>query len=271
VYQIEAKAGSDRAVTLTLKSAAGDAITTYTGSATLEAKVWPGGDRAAVWTPTATWVSAAAGTVRVSWTDADTASVAPALYRLQLSVTADAQTATIDAALVWLRPGPGTTAEPSVYCSFDDVERYAPWITQVIADQPSIESDLGEYRQRAYSRLNDKVIDRADRDGWAMANVTTWPSGTTDRDQFRAWLEAGRLMTSGRRGDAVREMTARWTVAMVCEPLLGNGPGDTPYQSIARRYWAVADSLLILYTAELDTDGDGEANLTVPMGRRSCR
>jgi hypothetical protein len=271
VYTIDAVAGADRSVSLTLKTAAGDTITTYTTAATVAAKVWPGGDRAAKWEPTVDKTSIASGVVVVSWSDSDTLAVAPALYRLQLSITAGTSTAIVHPALVRLRPGVGTTAEPSTYCSFDDVERYAPWIDTVIADSASIESDLGEHRQRACSWLNDRIIRRAERDGWALANVTSWPSGQTSRDQFRSWLEAGYLMTTGRRGDVVREIAARMTVAMVCEPLLGTGPGDTPYQAIARRYAATADALALNYDAELDTDGDGAVNVVVRMGVRSCR
>src|SRR4051812_33553309 len=68
--------------------ASGLPATGFAGTEALATAVWPGGDRAASFSPATTWADAAVGRLAIAIRSASTATLAPGRYRLLTRSTA---------------------------------------------------------------------------------------------------------------------------------------------------------------------------------------
>lgn len=256
----------------------------FDGNETFKLTLWTGDDQTPALeleTPDSSaiaWVDhdATAPSLKIVLEAADIAALDPDRYRVSLLINPGSDDIEVmpPRAILELLPVAGEADPPATYCGMDDVRRFCPWIDDVISANPSLQSDLGEVRARARTRLEDRIVAcyrPFGRRGAKGSNAqllwtTVGPGlGDTNEDWLREQLADGVLMTAGARGDRIREITARWTVAMVCENLIGK-LGDTTYQELAARYESRAERLCAGFVAYLDTNADDEPDLRIPCG-----
>jgi hypothetical protein len=277
----EAVVGADASWDLILRNADGSVNTGGAGAAALSAVVWAGDDQATLFAPTTTWVDALAGHVLLSVAASQTSGLTPGLYKVQLSLALGGQTSKKDLGLLRLLAAPGSGTAPTTYCSYDDMRRFAPWIGDLQSGE-SDETGFAEQRARARTWLHDAIVSRDRPWVWGRSGrvlgepgfLGTWNDGRHGDLGPSKWLrdqlDAGYLMTIGPRYDKVREMTAKKSLGYVLEAQLPEA-GQRDYATLADRFHREAEWLLAGYVAELDLNGDGQADYWVRVGVASAR
>lgn len=268
---IPAKVGDRRKVKMTIS----DGV--FTGDEALAASVWPGDDRAQSFAPTVTWLDASARTITVEWPGSATASMAPGRYLMELRIGSGTDAPGVNVAYVDLQPSPGSGTAPKVYCTADDMRRVAPWIDEV----QTTSDQAGFAEQRAMARNDfDKVVqtryvraefDREDSLDHFLDGLPKYQAGEDDAT-LQGWLDDDRLVLTGPTGEMVKRWNAYTAVSHVCMAQIGAGP-DNQYSKRAAYFSAKADGLLCGMTVGIDTtededgEGDGVADIFVPLGR----
>lgn len=274
--------GSSGSWTVTLLDDTATEITTYTGSETLDASVWPGDDVGELFAPTAAWLSSPAGTVTLSVSAAQSATLDPGSYSVSLSI--DDTIVRVGRLLVL--PGPGGTADaPPTYGSLDGMKRKSG---ENIADLMET-SDLGNGKEllaegrravdrEVLSRARSIVETQAERHapvetsdpieittgvdagpGWGASTVPD----TSVRDQlddFRGYLEDDLLMVATPEDRAAVDACEHLALAELFGRQTGQGDADEKYRNLALRHRTLALRLLAGWTARIDTDSDGVAD-----------
>jgi hypothetical protein len=266
--------GTDRSYDLELRDDLGQAITAFTVSDLLSARVWLGGDTAVIFAPTASWVSAPAGTYQLSFAAADTATLDAGRYFLDVKITKAVGGRVIDAldAQVELLEAPGTAEALSTYGTLRDALEYAPWLKDAITDQDL--GDLSTHFHNARTWL-EGIIQNKYRAGTYSGpevygnrvRITYYPQSGEQNKYLQDLLDANKLMVRPR----VVEMTAKRAIGTICRSMISPMAGDSNYQHLARSFLAEADALVLCYTAEIDSNADGYPDLTVPCGACSIR
>lgn len=270
----EAVIGSDAAWQLTITDDDENPITTYDPSAVLAASCWPGDDQANLFSPTLTWIDATQGTIKLSVSAAQTASLLPAVYNLQISITANGLTAkkNLTGGLTLL-PTPGSASALKVYCTYQDMQRVFRGLDEF---QDGDLDQTGFAEQRAMARQwFDDLLYRHYRG--ATGGLTphqrvlqnwggTWRSAR--RSPFlQQHLDADHLLLANPSGQPNRipRCCATYAVALVLRDQTGSH-GDTSYQVMAARYANIANGLALGIAAEIDTNADGIAEIVVDLG-----
>lgn len=281
---LEVISGATLSRVITLLDENNQPVTTYSADAALVCEAWSGDNQDTAFVLGSQWLDPASGTLIVSATAAQTTAWPNTFYRLLLTIT---EADIVKKGLVGflrIQPAPvDRTAAIPVYCTFDDVLRYAPWIMDLVTTDPSMQSDLAEQRGRARSWLDEVILQRDrpnDRYLWGVSPTSPyfsprWGYGLYGDIIGNPWLRdqlaADKLIVRPQ----VVELTAKKTIAYVCEPQLGKAGGEdgTPYQTLARRYHASAGALLSGLVAEIDLSNpkDGIADYWVRCGVISAR
>jgi hypothetical protein len=253
--------GAALLVKVTIEDAAGNVITTYTGSEPLATTVWAGADRAAAFSAATTWNSAGAGTIQLGITDAQSAGLSIGRYQLltRLQDTGswvDVYTATLD-----VLPSAGSSAAPSTYTTLDDLLRFGrSWLRQLQTDDD--QAGFAEQQHRARSWIED--LAHAHFRVAAMTMVIGSQALGPRRSGARStWLQdqldANTLMVT----DQIREAAAKKALAYICEGQVGLGEQAGQYARLARMYHGQADYLGSCLTLSLDTNGDGFPDVNI--------
>lgn len=257
----------------------------YTGAETLSLSLWTGDAIAPIGLSgsLASWLSATDGTFTVKLDDTDTADLVAGVYRLEVTLTTGDEPYTCFEALVRVRATAGAGVALATYCTFDEVVTFAPWIADLITQNPSIQSDLGEQRGAARRWLNRQLLSRARRDlmeqlerhapvsaatpytftqfvdGGPAWGVSTYSDTTLESElalisasldsDYVADTDPG-LVDSNREA---AEICAHYTAYLVGRSEIG-GEGRTNYQRFAFASHARARFGLAGYVAKIYTD-----------------
>lgn len=264
--------GVDRSYDFTVRDDDGNPITTYTGDETLTCSIWSGQDQASLATPDAAWLIVADGTVRVAVTPADTASLAPGLYRMSVTLTSGPAVTLIFDGSIDLTSAPGATAAPLTYCSFEDMKLYAPQVQNLQDTRTDLAGFLAN-RARARAWTDEHCLDgyrpnygRARRyvspDGLSSGPhlrwVTAGPDGapTPTLAELKAVIAAGGLQVTA----LIREANAHMAAAIVYL----NQPGsNNPYHQNGAYHAAKAAALLGGSVIEIDLDDDAAPDVRI--------
>jgi hypothetical protein len=288
---IQVVKGATRYQPIILTDDAGQAITTFTSSATLTLEVWSGDDTAPFTTgggPTASWLDATAGSVRLEFPAEFTETLTPGSYPVVLTIEAGGVTRKNRVATLWVTAAPGSATAGAVYCTFDQVLTYAPWMPRLIGDSEGLQANLAEQRAQARAWLNEQLIGRVRRDvsdqyrrhapvsAATELNITTgvdagydWGPSIYPEPSIRAQVEGIRTLLANTTttylmaddGVAAR-ITAKQAIYLACESQLPGG--DAPaYQDFGRRMRGEATLELAGWTARIDTDADGVADYEI--------
>lgn len=262
---------------VTLRDESGNAVTTFNGAESLSLTIWEGSNQAATSTTTSSivWTDPSAGAVTITLGGTDTATWAAGEQRLQAYITYGGSTYPIfrDPVLLAITAAAGSAATLSSYCTFADCRLFASWVTDLIEFDPTLSSDLAEYRHRARTWFDEWIVaaftaqqQRRQRNGFLL-----WTSAGSWDVWLRDQLDAGVLMTDGWRGDRIREINARAAIAFLCEQQIGDTAEATAYQAAGKDHWRRALNLAGSYTCYLDVNSDGKPDILVPLGLKVAR
>jgi len=244
-----------------------------TTAAAPTAVIWPGGDRPAIVNPSASWVSAAAKTFKVSLVDADTLAVPPATYYLQAWAVLSGRTLSLlpEGTTLEVLPTPGAVAKRPSYITMADVRAIAPWID----DLQVPDSHAGFDRQLSDSRdwLDELIVSNYSGSGGEVLGGhgvawNAWYGGGTNLlpDQWiKDELAASHLLVTPR----IKDICSYYAIYRICETMITRTGG--PYLAIGARAQGKAESLLVSTIAEIDTNGDGRGDIPVSFASTNVR
>lgn len=275
VFAVDAGGSNSWALTLTggdgLAMTTANGYTAFTGAETITASVWPGDDLPETFAPTLVWLAAVNATVTLSVSAAQTASVTPGDYYVQLTVSGVKQRI----GTLRVGPSPGTGAAAPTICTRADVLNVGGKAVESLIEG-SDQGTLGELRGRACrwtwrtlaSRARSILESQASRHG-AVKEVDpidptdgvdagpNWgPStipDTTVRNQIKAiqgYLNDGLLMTD----DEVVEANAHWVIHLLYARQIAGRDGDDQYRSLSRYHRSEAIRILAGATLRINTD-----------------
>lgn len=276
----EAAAGVARDIDVTLADPdTGEAYSAsrWASGDTLTAACWRGDDQASSFVPTAAWVSAAAGTIRVTIAAASTTSLASGRYLIRVTATDVSDSNRVFE--VWranldLISSPGSGTTPDVYGTYDDMRRVAgAWLADLQesgSDQTGFAEQRGSARawmdgiiQRHYRR--DTGVSRQDNLDHLLSapGVRYGEHDVTLQD----WLDDDRLVLTTPAGKRIVDCVSRYAVALVCEAQISGKPDDV-WKDRARTFRARAANDVRTITAEIDTTtvADGVGDLVIDLG-----
>lgn len=262
---------SDRSYQISLFTTEGAPAAGFFSSDALSAVIWSGEDQAIAYQPSISWINPAQGLIQINVAAAGvaTAGLTPGIYRIQASVFANAQTIVILDGAIKFTASPGAAAPLPVYCSFADLKVYAPWLDNLLDTRDELTGFAVE-RGRARQWLDD-LIARSYRGGTASVFGNDpggnwgglWGSRRTEAYSpfIVAQLQANALIVR----PAIVEAVATYALGIICRAQLGRS-GASDYARLADSFLADAHNSAICLTAELDTNGDGIADIVIPLG-----
>lgn len=268
--------GFQLAETITIRDYLDNPITTYTGSELLSGSVRIGRSFPAFISFTPTWGTPSSGLVNVVLTAAQTATLSPGQYRIQVGL-ADNTANFYEGFLVvdyWV----GTQATPKTYCTYDDILTYAPWVMKVETETGT--AGFVIERGLARSWLDNIIIQHFD---WNLLSPQIGQSGFMPQSMFPAmvnqppnlWLREQLNLDYLVRRQSVLEITAKKSLYFIGRSQLD--ALNDKQADLATWFGADADRMASALRAEI-TLGVADPNnldtwpsVTVDCGRSSLR
>lgn len=252
--------------------------TAYLGTDTLSAKMWPGDTQMVVATPTARWDDVATANVTAKWwldfAPADTASLVAGVYRVRVIAT---RGPVIDELLrdsVEVLVVAGTAAEPSVYCTYEDMAVECNWLQQ-FQDESEDQTGFAEQRVRAREWMDGLILRAwpvwvAGGSGMLQSYQTRWNWSSGNRlaidPTATGYLSAGGLMLTTPQGRLIVRACACYAIALV----LSAQPG-IDHQKMGSYFMMRARGQVVGAVAEIDTNDDGVAEYSIALGVTNTR
>lgn len=237
----------------------------YLDSDVLACKAWPGDDRPAVFSPAVAWTDAPTCKFKLSVAEADTLAAGPGRLRLLTTATRDGRTFAVALAGLTITAAPGEALEPPSYCTAEDLRNQCSWIDQ-IADVAQDQTGFAQQRGEAREWLDGLILNHRPAAGGYFPNfpdVPTWGAvGLLEDPWLRAILDAGGLVLTGPRGRKAVRICACYALALIfrtkCAP-------DSKFAGFAAEFERRAQKLAKTAIVEIDTNGDGLADMPVPL------
>lgn len=254
--------GADDAFTIQVAQGNGQPATgIYSGTEPLTVEVWTGDDQTPLTLTgtSATWSSANNGLILFRVGAADTANMTAGVWRARVYLTKNAAKQAVYECTFDIHPAPGTAATPATYCTYDDMQRLAPWIRRLVSTDPMMVSSLAEYRAQARKWIDRQIMSRVRRtleeqyrrhapvlhvtqptintgmDDGPWWGESIYPQATIDAQVqvVQGWLDDdGVQLTDG----MVARVAALRSIAELCDSQLGNGPEETSFQDLACKF-----------------------------------
>ncbi|MHC5536648.1 hypothetical protein ACYOEI_00055 [Singulisphaera rosea] len=256
-----------------LKDNQGNSVTSFTDQDVLVATVWEGKGQTSLLNPTADWILPSSGTLTLSISAEQSATLSPQRYYLDVRAeTSDGRTIDLWDAYLEVTASAGIDEPPSTYATLKDALVYAPWLSNELSDQNL--SDFADHFHAARTWLEGIIQSKWRVSGafgiTVFGNVaSSYPPMDTggENKYIQDILDANQLMLRPR----VIEMTAKRAIGTICQSQISPNSGDSNYQRLAARFLAEADSLVVSYTAEFDLNADGYSDFNIPCGVSSIR
>jgi hypothetical protein len=251
--------GTRRDFQLTMLDESG-AVAAFLGTEALAAQIWGGGTTAPLATPAVTWISAPAGTIRLSITAADQASLEDQPYPIRVYLTA----ASGDVVQIWagwvaFTPTPGASAVVPVYGTYRDMaDHFGPGLDRLM--MASTYTGFRRERAKARETLDSWILARFKRPSWGydLQTFGSWSGGIHGPDPtVKAWLADDCLMIEPRTVEIASRLALAYVLQKANEDELRAQAGGQYRQAVA---------LGLGYVAQLDTNADGNADLSVDLG-----
>lgn len=261
--------GSSRDYTLQVYRPDGSAYsaanTPFDGTESLAASLGLGVDQSPLLSPAAAWVDHTIAQFKVSFNDADAASLIAGEYVLQAKASKSGRTANLFVGYLPLIQAGGSAAAPATYGSLDDMRLYCTWIDRM--EHPSRRSQFIKERARARTWF-DLLLQRHFRAsgygistlGYPIGGIGPFRTGAVNL-WLQQQLDANTLMIT----DDIRECLAKKALAFALEYQIG-GQDETSYQALAAAFHGECDMYLApMITAGLDLNNDGWPDLVIDL------
>jgi hypothetical protein len=279
---------SDGDWTVTALDSAGQPVTVFASNDALECTVWQGADSAALFHPTAAWISAPVGTIALSVTAAQTAVITPGVYPLEITALPHATALRLPILDAWFQvgPRPGSALQPPVYGTYQDLVDYGggAWI-ETLRQKEGLANFVRE-RSRARGYL-DSLICRKFRPWagrtvhWSETTIVGPPDARNPiiRDYLAADYQTPSsplpvVLTAGQTvlmvTDNIREIVALKALEMICRQRISL-EADDKFLSRAAYFQALCRNRALCTSAELDINQDGIADYAFNLGIASIR
>jgi hypothetical protein len=268
--------GDDAAFTLYLYGANNRAITTYTGSESVRARLWQGDDQAdiapGVLTLAFDATLALTGATTLSVLGSGTAALTPSYYRLRAEIQLAGGWRPYFVGWLPLVDSPGSGTVPDTYCTLQEMlDLGGNWLPKLM-DESGQANFLAE-RAEAKSRLDLIILNHSrpyigEGSNWFVSYGYSSPIlGSELPDTYVSGLLAdGKLMQT----DELRRAAAYLALSLACEKAFTWEDQD-PYLARARFLRAKFNQTVFAMVALFDTDSDGTADFGIPLGRFSIR
>jgi hypothetical protein len=241
-------------------------------SATLDAKVWRGGDESPLFTPSVVAIEDEPGWATVSWTIANVATLDPGSYPALVGVTVGGVRYVGFEGAFEVARGPGSAPARKVYGSEEDLQLAASRIGLVLPKDSGLAAAL-DVRAEAKEEIDRRIWDcYCPRPGFIFRRAQEWdpvvcghdyPDPTAvppTKDEIAAYLAADGLEVD----EHVREMASWFAASLIFRRQLPDTSG---------KYRALADDLMLRfesawrkYRPRIDTDDDGEPDIELGRG-----
>lgn len=271
--------GTDRDWQFTARNARGSVVTTLLNTDTYAGAVWIGDDQAPLFAPSVSLVDGTLGTWKLSIAAADTAALPAGDYLIRATVARSGRTAVLYDGVLSLTAAPGSAVPRPAYATADDVRRWCPWLGQA-EDLRTLQGNFAEELAEARDWTDD-LIQRHYRGSGGLTRqqnlimgvgigggglAAQWRTGRTS-PFLTAQLAANHLLLTTSSGKKIVRANAYFAAAMA----LGGRPdqakkGDRPFADLSSEFYGRAEDTLATVTAELDTDGDGQPDVTIELG-----
>lgn len=256
-------AGSGCVNTITIKDGSGNPLV-MTGTESLVCEVWAGGDQAPLFTSTPTANTPASGQWDVAILPAQTTGMGPGRYSVIVKYsdgTSDAWYGDLE-----ITNSPGSSTPGKVYGSYADMLKVASWVARVQSDAD--ESQFLEQRVDARAWLDDILLKSyrgsfyGQFDELSMA-LGSWLGGgqrrsTLSSQWLREQLDNDALII---RTDILK------AVSYKAASDVGLNQIGFDAKLAAKGAWCLqmAEAIATNLVAELDTDGDGNPDCSIPV------
>jgi hypothetical protein len=255
--------------TVTLRDSDGAVVTSYLGTEAIAGTVWGGDDRVPLLTLSPTWDSAPDGTVTVPIPAAQSGTLEPGEYGVDVYL-AD-MSANFYRGSLSILPSAGTDATPFSYATYQQMLAFAGQVGR-LQDLDTGEALFAPQLAQASTDFDRLVLNRYQpQPGRSMRYVS---SGGTSPGAYLVWSPGPggvdpptRQQLAGFLGTAavvvnadLIECVAQLALAQI---YLGQPGRQNPYREAGEWHRAAAMDAFRRCFVELDTDGDGVADLRV--------
>lgn len=273
---VDVMVGNDVTFYPYLSDRRGQAITTYTGSESVRARVWKGDDMAVVSgvaTATFNGTMATTGKTTVVVNGSATSALTPGWYRMVCEIQVSSSWYEYWAGFLLLKDAPGAATTPPVYCTLQQLLDIAgDWLPRLMSDTGRVDFLAERARAKSYIDrviLNHYRTNSGEGSNWFVAYAYSSPMyGAELPDAYLKGLIDGG--TALMQNDDITLAATYHALALICEKAFTFESGD-PFQSRARFYNAKSQAMLCSTVAQFDTDADGDADFGIPLGRFSIR
>jgi len=239
---------------VTLQDNAGSVVTTYTVDNVPACKVWSGDNTAVSANPTVAWIDPTAGTLLISFKQADTSSLTSGSYvcAVELALTGDliGETLEVYRANLVVEDSPGTQVTPKTYCSYSDLLDYAPQIAKELAD--STQTGFAEQRGKAKDWIDEVILAHAGRWRWRYV---------------KDLLDTDKLIIDSK----IKEIAVYRTLSYIFGSSFSASKETTTYLDFAARQKQNANAAIGTLVAWFDTNNDGIGDVHVDCAILSMR
>lgn len=255
-------------------------VTGFLSSDVLTARVWIGEDQPILFSPSVAWIDASIAKFQLFLSAGNTATLTPGTYYVQILATRGSSVIKLFDESILITPAPGTATALTSYCTYRDMQRFAPWVSRLQS-----QSDLAGFAQERQDARNwfDDLLQRHFRGGSGLSPdlyfipgiafmggmggygggyLVPYRPGIRSK-QLQDWLDADRLDVTSE----VIKANAAYAIAQVAKAQIVPGNDkSSAYSSFYAHFEAMAEHTAQLITAELDSDGDGTNDTAIRLG-----
>jgi hypothetical protein len=252
--------------TVQLENSSDMPVTSYTSADPLTAIVWVGDDRAALDTPTATWIDASTGTIQLTIQESDTATLDIGKYKASIEITHLGVTVEGWRGWIDVQQSPGTTNYPIPYCSYLDMLRLAPHLEK----EEGFVAGGGFLGSRVLARewLDQILWYRSPGSRWMPTIFRQYISWSIPDPYIIEQLRLNKLIISPK----IKNITAMKAISIVYKTFLSpTDKGHSEYQRMGYQMSHQADNAVRGLIAELDLNSDGKPDYWIDCSYMSMR
>jgi hypothetical protein len=259
----------------------GQAVTGYQPEDTLDASVYLGPGQAALFSPLVAWINAPSGSIRLEISAAQTLGLSRGLYRLEIGVTVDGKRVAVVDGLIELTSTKAVSSAPlrTPYCDVDDLVELSEGIltkqtgkglggflkARIWASDKIDEIIVGHYRPDPFqfaATFSNPHVTPGIYSGWgglsAVLGTSPW---------LKAQLAAGHLIVT----PLVVDICAHLSLGRIFSAKLGPDPKTNNYAGLGAYHLNEGFQSLKTLGAEIDTNADGIADMTIDCGVMTIR